>query len=82
MEPRRYLQAEDDLVALIQTLQRSSVLSSWDPALRAAPEAIVVMAVCLRAACKPESKSIDVKTEWEDIDSEVIKFPYVLIQFC
>jgi len=82
MEPRRYLQAEDDLVALIQTLQRSSVLSSWDPALRAAPEAIVVMAVCLRAACKPESKAIGVKTEWEDIDGEVIKFPYVLIQFC
>jgi hypothetical protein len=71
----RDLRAEDDLVSLIRSIQRTAALSNWDPALRAAPEAVIVMAPCLRAACKPEAKAIKIKDEWQIDDGEVVKFP-------
>ena len=65
----------DEVVQLIHVIQRSSKLSNWSPALRAAPEAITVMAVCLRAASHPDAKAIDIKGSFLDLKGEKITFP-------
>jgi len=67
--------ARHDILDLIYTIQREAKLSHWSPAVRAAPEAIQVMAICLRAASNPEANAIDVGTSFVDVDGEKITFP-------
>lgn len=66
---------QDEVLELIYSIQKASNFSNWSPALRAAPEAILVMAVCLRAASHPGAKAVDVGRSWEGLDGNVIKFP-------
>ena len=73
----REYQDQDEVLALIYDIQRASRLSNWSPAVRAAPEAIVIMAVCLSAASHPDAQAIEIGRGWMDLDGGEIKFPYV-----
>ena len=68
-------QARDGVLDLIHTLQRQAKLSHWVPAVRAAPEAIQVMAICLRAASNPEACAIEIEQSFVDLEGEKIIFP-------
>lgn len=69
------LQARDGVLDLIYSIQWEAKLSHWSPAVRAVPEAIQVMAICLRAASSPEACAIEVEESFVDLEGEKIIFP-------
>ncbi|KAK3370694.1 hypothetical protein B0H63DRAFT_487440 [Podospora didyma] len=71
----REYQDQDEVLALIYDIQKASRMSNWSPAVRAAPEAIVIMAVCLSAASHPDAQAIEIGKGWTDLDGGEIKFP-------
>ncbi|KAK3332674.1 hypothetical protein B0T19DRAFT_398419 [Cercophora scortea] len=71
----REFQNQDEVLALIYDIQRASRMSDWTPAVRAAPEAIVIMAVCLSAASHPDAQAIEIGNGWTGLDGNEIKFP-------
>jgi len=75
MDRESELQARDGVLDLIYTIQREAKLSHWSPAVRAAPEAIQVMAICLRAASNPEACAIEVSQSFVDLEGQKIVFP-------
>ncbi len=75
MKSESELRARDDVLDLIYTIQRDAKFAHWSPAVRAAPEAIQVMAICLRAASNPETCAIEVGQGFVDLRGERIEFP-------
>ena len=82
MAPEAPPYSQDSVLEIIHHIQKVSKFSTWSPALRAAPEAIVVMAVCLRAASHPDAKAISLDRTWQARDGTLINLPYVLKAQC
>jgi hypothetical protein len=81
MEHESEIQARKHIIDVIRAIKEKAELSNWPPAVRAAPEAIKIMAVCLRAASNPEAKAIDVGQGFVDLDGQRITFPLVFNPF-
>jgi hypothetical protein len=76
MPAMSYDEPQAQIIELLKEVEKSTELSNWSPALKAAPEAIAALALCLRASSDQKAKPIDIGKEFNDtISNQVVKFP-------